>query len=310
MSEYSDRELGMDRAITRRDFVNGMAVAIGAIGTLGASRSLSAQDASGYPPERTGMRGSHPGSFEVVHSLRDGMFWQNAGPVVDTGEQYDLAVVGGGISGLSAAHFFRAKAGNSARILILENHDDFGGHAKRNELHMGGGMQLINGGTLGIDSPTPYSAQADGLLKSLGVNPLELASKYPRVHAASAAGLEGGWFFDKQTFGEDRLVVGSPGGGRDHSTPAASWSAFLAKTPLSDTVRRDILRLQTESVDYMPGMTQAEKKDRLWRISYRDFLLNIAKVDPGVIPLYQTRTQGEWGVGIDAEPALDCWAQG
>ncbi len=60
----------------------------------------------------------------------------------------------------------------------------------------------------------------------------------------------------------------------------------------------------------MPGLTQAEKKERLWRMSYRDFLLNIAKVDPGVIPFYQTRTQGEWGVGIDAEPALDCWAQG
>ena len=175
---------------------------------------------------------------------------------------------------------------------------------------MGGGIQLVNGGTLGIDSPTQYSAQADGLLKALGVNPPELASKYRRGHAASAAGLEEGWFFDKQTFGEDRLVVGSPGGGRDRSASAAAWSGFLAKTPLSDAVKRDILRVQTDSVDYMPGLTQAEKKDHLWRISYRDFLLNIAKVDPGVIPFYQTRTQGEWGVGIDAEPALDCWAMG
>jgi spermidine dehydrogenase len=311
MSEYSDRELGMDRTITRRDFVNGMAVAIG---SLGVPRSLMAQQqsAANYPPERTGMRGSHPGSFEAVHSLRDGTFWKNAGSVIDTHEQYDLVVVGGGISGLSAAHFFRAKAGNSARILILENHDDFGGHAKRNELHMAGGLQLVNGGTVGIDSPTPYSAQADGLLKSLGVNPPELASKYRRGRGGSTTGLEGGWFFDKQTFGEDRLVVGSPGrGGRSSGgAPASSWSDFLAKTPLSEAVKRDILRLQTESVDYMPGLTQAEKKDRLWRISYRDFLLNIVKVDPGVIPFYQTRTQGEWGVGIDAEPALDCFAQG
>jgi spermidine dehydrogenase len=307
MSDYSDRELGMERTITRRDFVNGMAVAIG---SLGVPRSLLAESPSSYPPERTDMRGSHPGSFEAVHALRDGTFWKNAGAVIDTHERYDLVVVGGGISGLSAAHFFRAKAGNSARILILENHDDFGGHAKRNELHMGSGMQLVNGGTVGIDSPTPYSAQADGLLKSLGVNPPELASKYRRTRGV--AGLEGGWFFDKQTFGEDRLVVGSPGRGGRGSTgaPASSWSDFLAKTPLSEAAKRDILRLQTESVDYMPGLTQSEKKDRLWRISYRDFLLNIAKVDPGVIPFYQTRTQGEWGVGIDAEPALDCWAQG
>ena len=79
------------------------------------------------------MRGSHPGSFEAAHSLRDGNFWDHAGKPVDTGETYDLVIVGGGISGLSAAHFFRKAAGPKARILILDNHDDFGGHAKRNE---------------------------------------------------------------------------------------------------------------------------------------------------------------------------------
>jgi spermidine dehydrogenase len=298
----------MDRAITRRDFVNGMAVGIG---VLGAKQSLAAEPAA-YPPDRTGMRGSHAGSYEAVHALRDGTFWKNAGTVTDTHEQYDLVVVGGGISGLSAAHFFRARAGNSARILILENHDDFGGHAKRNELELGGRVQLVNGGTLAIDSPTPYSPQADGLLKALGVDAKELASKYPRARSASAAGLEGGWFFDKETFGEDRLVVGSPGGrgARSGGVLTSVWKDFLAKTPLSESVRRDILRLQTESIDYLPGMTEAEKKDRLWRMSYKDFLLQVAKVDPGVVPFYQTRTQGEWGVGIDAEPALDCWAQG
>jgi spermidine dehydrogenase len=309
MSEFSDRELGMDRVITRRDFVNGMAIGIGA---LGAGQNLAAQPSASYPPDRTGMRGSHAGAFEAVHALRDGTFWKNAGKIVDTREQYDLVVVGGGISGLSAAHFFRAKAGSSARILILENHDDFGGHAKRNELYMGGRLQIVNGGTLGIDSPTPYSAQADGLLKSLGVDPVALAAKYRRPRSAGAAGLQGGWFFDKETFGEDRLVVGSPAGrgGRGRGAVASSWQDFLAKTPLSEAVQRDILRLQTEAIDYMPGMTQSDKKDRLWRMSYKDFLLNVAKVDPSVVPFYQTRTQGEWGVGIDAEPALDCWAQG
>jgi spermidine dehydrogenase len=84
------------------------------------------------------MRGSHPGAFEVTHSLRDGTFWEKAGKPVETGEEYDLVVVGGGISGLAAAYFYRKQAGPSARILILDNHDDFGGHAKRNEFHLGG----------------------------------------------------------------------------------------------------------------------------------------------------------------------------
>src|SRR5450432_1349979 len=164
---WNDRALGMDRPIDRRDFLNGVAVAIGAIGAPGFALAAEAawpQDQAGYyPPILNGLRGSHAGSFEAAHDLRDGDFWsQNPAPR-DTGERYDLVVVGGGISGLSAAHFYRA-ARPGARILILDNHDDFGGHAKRNEFHLDGKLHLLNGGTLGIDSPRPYSAVAGGLL--------------------------------------------------------------------------------------------------------------------------------------------------
>ncbi|MGH9430321.1 MAG: NAD(P)-binding protein [Terriglobia bacterium] len=338
MDDSHDGDLGMERRITRRDFLNGVALAIGSTLLPAGARAdhlvvlpppegrgpdpsaqepllakgITPQDPRYYPPALTGMRGSHPGSFEVAHALRDGDFWKTAGRPVDTGETYDLVVVGGGISGLSAAHFFRARAGNAARILILDNHDDFGGHARRNEMEIGGRMLLMNGGTLGIDSPTPYSPVADGLLKELGVDPPKLAAKCDDRTLYRSLGLKAAVFFDKETFGVDRLVTGVPGG--RYGQPAAAsdkeWSEFLAKTPLSGEVKRDILRIETAKIDYMPGLTSAQKKDRLWRISYKDFLLKVAKVHPGVIPFYQTRTNGEWGVGIDAEPALDCWAFG
>src|SRR5437868_5709792 len=160
-----DRYLGMDRAITRRDFINGAAAIVGGTLLAGSASSGSYADTeprsqTDYgPPQLTGLRGSHPGSFETAHALRDGTFWKTASTPIDTGEVYDLVVVGGGISGLSAAHFFREHAGKSARVLILENHDDFGGHAKRNEFHLGGKLQLLNGGTLLIDSPYPYSRE-------------------------------------------------------------------------------------------------------------------------------------------------------
>src|SRR5579862_9945409 len=151
--------------ITRRDFLNGIPIAVGGAVAAGLSPEYIAaafadgpapQDAPGYYPlALTGMRGSHPGAFEAAHRLRDGDFWRQAGAVVSTGEHYDLIVVGGGISGLAAAHFYRAKQ-SGARILILDNHDDFGGHAKRNEFSLNGRLELINGGTLMIDSPRPY----------------------------------------------------------------------------------------------------------------------------------------------------------
>ncbi len=314
MNNSYDRYLGMDRPITRRDFMNGMAIGVG--GALSGSRWIWAREQSdssaSYPPERTGMRGSHPGSFETAHALRDGTFWKSAGTPVDTHENYDLIVVGGGISGLAAAHFYRERAGASSRILILENHDDFGGHAKRNEFHLGGRLQLLNGGTLEIDSPTPYSRQADGLLKELGIYPEQFETKFSDPKLYASLGLRPGVFFNRETFGTDRLVVGLPGGEwGEHSSPnPALWKEFLARTPLSEQVQADIARIQTAQIDYLPGLSSAQKKDRLSRMSYRDFLLTVAKADPGVIPFYQTRTNGEWGAGIDAEPALDCWALG
>jgi spermidine dehydrogenase len=309
----SDRELGMDAPITRRDFLDGVAMAVGGASLLAGNASAATmfpQDRSGYdPPTLTGMRGSHDGSYDYAHTLRDGNFWKSAGTPVDTGETYDLVVVGGGISGLAAAYFYRAKTNPAAKILIIDNHDDFGGHAKRNEFRPGGRLLITNGGTLSIESPFDYSKQARGLLSELGIEPETLEAKSEKITDRSAfQGLQGAFFFDKETFGTDRLVVGMPGGRRGASAPAGpTWKEFLAKTPLSDQAKADIARLQEEHVDYLPGLSDEEKKDKLSRISYKDFLLNFVKVHPDVIPFYQTRTHGLYGVGIDAVGALELW---
>lgn len=310
--ENQDKQLGMDRPIARRDFLNGVAIAIGSTVAQGLlpcmewaaeAADQSAQDKPGYyPPTLTGMRGSHAGSFEVAHSERDGNFWKHAGTPVETGETYDLVVVGGGMSGLAAAYFHR-KQNPSARVLILDNHDDFGGHAKRNEFHISGRMLLANGGTVSIESPFPYSPEARGLLTELGIEPAKFEEKYDDSKVYK--GLKSAYFFDKETFGTDRLVVGGPSPyGRQGGV---SWPDFLAKTPLSEAVQKDILRVQEDKVDYLPGLSSDEKKDKLSRMSYKDFLLKLVKVDTGVIPFYQTRTHGLFGVGIDGVAALDCW---
>ena len=317
MSESDDKKLGMDRQITRRDFLNGVAVGTGGAVASSALSSLSleglaspavAQDQPGYyPPALTGLRGSHPGSFEAAHSIRDGKAPANGTKALDTRETYDLVIVGGGISGLAAAHFWRAK-NPSARILILDNHDDFGGHAKRNEFSVGGRMLLANGGTWAIESPFPYSRVARGLMDELGIQPAALEAKCYRNDVYKH--LSSGVFFDKQTFGADRLVSPAPGGrGSGKGTPE-QWKAFLEKAPLSPQARQDILRLENETTDYFPGLTSDQKKDKLSRISYKDYLLKVVQIHKHAIPCYQTRTHGLFGVGIDAVPALDCWVLG
>jgi spermidine dehydrogenase len=307
-SDARDRELGMDRPISRRDFLNGALVSAGMAMSCGwlleAETAGLRQDESGYyPPTLTGMRGSHPGSFETAHAERDGSLHHlNA---AETGETYDLVIVGGGISGLAAAHFYRARTSQSAKILILDNHDDFGGHAKRNEFHIRGRTLLANGGTVAIESPYPYSQVAHALMAELGIDPLALSAKCD--DRSVYRGLSSAYFFDKETFGRDCLVK-SPGSERDVGAPVVTWPDFLRRSPLSPAVQRDILRVQEGKADYLPDLDQAAKKDRLSRMSYRDYLLYVAKADPGVIPFYQTRTHDLYGAGIDAISALDCWA--
>jgi spermidine dehydrogenase len=298
--------LGEDRSIPRRDFLQGALVA--AATTLSGpllrayaaeGPGAAAQDAAGYyPPALTGLRGSQPGSFEAAHELRDG-HWP--GSASDTGESYDLVVVGGGISGLSAAHFFRARTSAASRILILDNHDDFGGHARRNEFQLDGRLQLLNGGTLEIDSPRPYAPVPAGLLRELGIDVEALSRKVEHPKFYESLGLQHGVFFDRETFGADKLVTG---------VGAVPARRLLADSPLSARARDDIQRIEEGSEDFMPGLSSDAKKLALSKISYSSYLRDRVKADPMTIAFYQARTHGEWGVGIDAVSALDCWGFG
>ena len=294
----------MNRSITRRDFLDGVAVALGASLLPAGCRPgepdapyAPEQDPRYYPPTLTGLRGNHPGSFDVAHQLRDGTLWKTLGRPRDTGERYDLVVVGAGISGLSAAHFYRKIHGDSTRILVLDNHDDIGGHAKRNEFSVGDRRLIGYGGTESIESPAQYSAAAKEVLADLGVDVQRFYTAFDRQRY-DRLGLGPGVFFDRETYGADRLLRGD--------ADAVSRS-LLQRAPLSAAVRRDILRVYHDRQDHFPGLTSDEKKARLAKLSYRDYLLTVLRVLPEAIPFFQTRTHDLYGVGIDAVPALDCW---
>ncbi len=315
MHDSQDRQLGMHRRITRRDFINGVAVTAGAAlmpWHLAVADDSAPEKSPGYyPPALTGMRGSHPGSFDAAHSLRDGTFWDSVGKPEDTGEIYDLIVVGGGISGLAAAHFYRKSAGPKARILILDNHDDFGGHAKRNEFRVNNAFRLGFGGTFSIESPAPYSAVAKGVIEELAID-VPSYSKYLDKNLYHSLGLRPRIFFDKETFGADKLVTNfNPRGGTESEDAGPSsptlLKQFLADAPIADQAKRDLGRLFHEPKDYFPGLTSDQKKAKLARISYASFLRDMCGVHEDIVKMYQAMPHPLFGVGIDAVSAQDAW---
>ena len=298
--------------IPRRDFLNGVALTIGA-GLTPLQLLQAAPSGRYYPPALTGLRGSHPGAFEVAHQ----MGWEKK--VFDTDglkieEQYDLVVVGGGISGLSAAWFYRQKH-PKARVLILENHDDFGGHAKRNEFQAGGRLILGYGGSEAFQSPKHlYSDTVNTLLKQLNVDVDRFQTAFDRDFYPNL-GLSRGVFFDQAGFGEAKLVSGDPTPMvADDIAPeklnARSWRAFIADFPLPEADRQALIDLHEAPKDYLAGKTREEKQAHLAKTSYQDFLRKDVGLSEAATRYFLSRTNDFSALSIDAVSADSAYSVG
>lgn len=303
-----DKKLGLDRNISRRQFCQGTAVSLGASLAPWAYANSTIHDFVGspeissgyYPPAFEGLRGTHVGAFEVAHGVvREGKLWASG---MDTGEgEFDLLVVGAGISGLSAAFFYRQKF-PEARILILENHDDFGGHAKRNEYTADGQTMIGYGGSQSIDTPSSYSPQAIGLLRDLGVDVQKFYTAFDRN---LYQGLQTAWWLD-ESFGSAHMVRNIPIGWQASGDESPEQLREFAESVSSNPQDADCwIRILTAGEDFLTGKSALEKVDYLRSISYTDYLARHFEASDEVLRLFYPLTSSYWGCGLDALSARE-----
>jgi spermidine dehydrogenase len=297
--------------ISRRDFLNGTALTIAA-GLAPAQLLHAAQAAAGnatYPPALTGLRGNHAGTFTLAHSLaREGAKY----PTVLAREAFDLVVVGGGLSGLAAAWFYRRKFGARKRILILDNHDDFGGHAKRNEFTVRGKRLVTYGGSAEMPATAATDAAVREVLAGLGLDAARApAGEAPDPYAA--LGMGRAVFFDADHFGRDQWLAGDPFGelidarsGQRASEPASGLvQRFLDGAPLPQQDRTALAKLAEGKVDYLAGMPAGDRATYLRRTRYAAFLRDKAGIGLAGQRFLRSRSNDAYALDADGISVAD-----
>ena len=297
--------------INRRDFLGGVSLATAAGTFLSPMELLAGQGdypTDYYPPSLTGLRGSHAGSFEVAHSVSwEGKDWGR--PKDQTDDIYDLVVVGGGISGLSAAFLYQQKMGGGKKILVLDNHDDFGGHAKRNEFDIDGKKVIGYGGSQTIQDPGHYSSEAAKLLNDITIE-TDRFYDYFKMGYFNKWNMSGAIYFQASDYGQDKMVRNPFSGGFDlfgESKVGFSREERTKKIrefPISEKSQDALLKLMFEPVDPFSHLANEEKIEKLRSISFTDYLQKYYDMPKEATDLIRDNSKGIWGVGWDAVSAL------
>ena len=288
-----DKFLGMDRSITRRDFLQGVAFSIAA-SRLGSGQTTPP---TSYPPLLHGLRGQDPGSTELGHRIRDGKT-EIPTDVVDTGERYDVIVLGAGLAGLCSSYVYHRERGN-AHILLLDNQDDFGGHARRNTFEWNGTTLIAPGGTFALENPEDSPRGAKEILESLEID-LEVLEGYRDRDFFKRYGLSYAVFFDPRTYpGIQPTWVN-----QFYDIP---YREFFRRSGIPEDAQRELVNLYTTRRMYI---ARRDLETTLAGMTWEQFIREVMGLGDNAVRFANLYSTDLIGLGCDAVSALDGFEKG
>jgi spermidine dehydrogenase len=308
-------ELGCGEHITRRDLVNGV-LATGAVLALGsrapagaaatASSALLGSDWYGYGGvgDYASSHGNTPELIAQAHAIRDGRWNAEHIDARDTGELYDLVIVGGGMAGLGAALRFDQKTERGARALLLENHPVLGGESKRNEFMVDGTRLMAPQGAHGFAIPGPaVGSYADGdarYFEELSIPREYTYAPWPDNRKALKFAHDDGW--DERAVSSGWFVETPGAAGRWARDP---WANDLAETQYSAEDRAQILKWHRWAARVYEGRDFEKWLDAR---SYADLLVKDAGFGPAVMDYVNAMMGADMGAPPQAISAFAAYA--
>lgn len=315
----AEKALGLDRDITRRDFLNSSLLASGGLllgpaspaQLLARRASQSAdygrEDWTGYGGvgDYANSNGNTQAVLEAGHRIRDGEFESPPASVVETGELYDCVVIGGGISGLAAALIFQRQAGEGKACLVLDNHPIFGGEAKRNEFLVDGHRLIGHQGSALFQVNYPNSF-IERFYRSIGLKVPRLEyqkwrSSEPEIRLPNTPYIGGapyGFYFGSK-FGYAKGVwLPDP------------WGKKLEGAPISAKAREELLRTQDPgSPAQVPKYRGDAISRRLDTITLEQHLMEKHGISRETVRTFLTPDEGGgFGLGPDALSGYTAYA--
>ena len=298
-----DKELGLNKSITRRDFVYGSSLIVGATytGISGGSENTNNTysfdvDSSWYGPGGVGdyenSHGNNPELIKAAHKIRSGRYEAELSEAMDTGEEFDLIVVGGGFSGLSAAYHFN-RINPSSRVLIIDNHPIFGGEAKRNDFIVDG--YHISGPQGSNDFALPTSVGGpDDYFSALNM-PREF--EYQKPEGAASAMRIPIDNFDHMTWYENNYDCGHFFAGANKPWVKDVWNSGLNSTPWSEELKQAFSSVRAINISENEKHNNNEWLDSITLKSYYE---NVLGMPPQVTSFYDPIMASIIGFGCDA----------